>query len=120
MADNKQYITQAQENGTVMISEDVISTIVSTAISEVEGVIGTSSKTGADLPELLGKRGKGIRITIGHDNEVYVDCNVILSYGQSVVAVAKAVQDAVCGALESMTGVTVAAVNVNVCGIARQ
>ncbi len=120
MADNKQYITQAQENGAVMISEDVISTIVATAISEVEGVIGTGTKSGAELSDLLGKRGKGIRITIGQENEVYVDCNVILAYGQSVVAVAKSVQDAVCGALESMTGVKVAAVNVNVCGISRQ
>ena len=38
MADNKQYITQVQENGTVMISEDVITTIVINSIEEVEGV----------------------------------------------------------------------------------
>ena len=122
MADNKQYITQAQENGTVIISEDVIATIVSTAISEVEGVIGVSAKPGAEITELLGKKnwGKGIRITIGQEEEVYVDCNVVLSYGHSVVGVAKAVQDAVCSALESMTAVKVAAVNVNVCGITRQ
>jgi uncharacterized alkaline shock family protein YloU len=44
----------------------------------------------------------------------------VLSYGQSVVGVAKAIQDAVCGALESMTAIKVAAVNVNVCGITRQ
>ena len=37
MAENKQYITQAQENGSVMISEDVIATIVEQAIAEVEG-----------------------------------------------------------------------------------
>ena len=122
MADNKQYITQTQDNGTVMISEEVIATIVSTAITEVEGVVGMSSKPGAEITELLGKKNwsKGIRITIGQNDEIYVDCNVVLSYGQSVVAVAKAVQDAVCGALESMTAVKVAAVNVNVSGIARQ
>lgn len=122
MADNKQYITQTQDNGTVMISEEVIATIVSTAITEVEGVVGMSAKPGAEITELLGKKNwsKGIRITIGQNDEIYVDCNVVLSYGQSVVAVAKAVQDAVCGALESMTAVKVAAVNVNVSGIARQ
>lgn len=122
MADNKQYITQMQENGTVMIAEDVISTIVSTAISEVEGVIGVSAKPGAEITELLGRKNwsKGIRITIGQDDEVYVDCNVVLSYGHSVVGVAKNVQDAVRSALESMTAVKVGAVNVNVCGITRQ
>ena len=122
MADNKQYITKVQENGTVMISEDVIITIVSQAISEVEGVVGVSTKPGADIIDLLGKKnwGKGIRITFGQDNELSVDCNVVLAYGQSVVSVASAAQTAVCNAVESMAGVKVIAVNVNVCGIVRQ
>ena len=38
MADYKQYITQVQESGTVMISEDVVATIVINAIEEVEGI----------------------------------------------------------------------------------
>ena len=122
MAENKQYITQAQENGSVMISEDVIATIVDRAVCEVEGVVGLTSKPGADIAELIGKKnwGKGIKIVIGQDDELYIDCNVIIGYGQSVVAVAKAVQEAVTGALESMAGVVVASVNVNVCGIVRQ
>ena len=121
MAENKQYITQAQDNGSVMISEDVISTIVANAISEVEGVTTIGFKPGMDLSELISKRawGKGLKVVIGESNEVYIDCNVILAYGQSVVAVAKTIQDTVTGALESMTGVAVAGVNVNVCGIAR-
>lgn len=121
MAETKQYITQTQENGSILISEDVIATIVSHAVSEVEGVIGLSVKPGADIAEMIGKKnwGKGIKITTDHDG-LYIDCNVTVNYGQSVVNVAKAVQDAVLAALESVAGVTVAAVNVNVCGIARQ
>ena len=38
MAEYKQYITQVQENGNVMISEDVIATIVENALTEVDGV----------------------------------------------------------------------------------
>lgn len=122
MAENKQYITQEQENGTVMISEDVISTIVTHAVSEVEGIVGLSVKPGADIAEIIGKKnwGKGMKIVIGENDELYIDCNVVINYGQSVVAVAKGVQEAVTSALESMAGVKVAAVNVNVCGIARQ
>ena len=122
MAENKQYITQVQENGTVMISEDVVVTIVSQAISEVEGVVGMSTKPGADIADLLGKKnwGKGIRVAISQENVLSIDCNVVLAYGQSVVAVAAAVQTAVTAAVESMAGVTVAAVNVNICGIVRQ
>ncbi len=122
MAESKQYITQTQENGTVMISEDVIAEIVAHAAGEVEGVVGLSVKPGADIADLIGKksRAKGLKILIAEDNSVSIDCNVTVSYGQSVVNVAKAVQDAVTGALETMAGVVISAVNVNVCGIARQ
>ncbi len=122
MADNKQYITQLQEHGTVMISEDVIATIISHTIAEVEGVAGLSTKPGADIAEIIGKKnwGKGMKIVIGENDELSVECNLILKYGQSVVTVAKAVQEAVTSALESTTGVKVAYVNVNVCGIAAQ
>ena len=122
MADNKQYVTQVQDNGTVMISEDVIATIVANATAEVEGVVGLTTKPGADIADKIGMKnwGKGMKITIAEDNSVSVDCNVIVAYGQSVVAVAQNVQTAVTSALESATGINVKAVNVNVCGIVRQ
>ena len=122
MADNKQYITQVQDNGTVLISEDVIATIVIHAVEEVEGVVGLNAKPGADIVELIGKKnwGKGLKIAIGEEDALSIDCNITVAYGQSVVSVAKAVQDSVTNALESMAGVKIAAVNVNVCGIVRQ
>ena len=122
MADTKQYISHDQENGNVIISEDVIITIVSQAVSEVEGVVGMSTKPGADIVELLGKKnwGKGIRAAISEDDTISIDCNVVLAYGQSVVSVAAAIQAAVTAAIESMAGVKVVAVNVNICGIVRQ
>ncbi|MBE6925297.1 MAG: Asp23/Gls24 family envelope stress response protein [Ruminococcaceae bacterium] len=121
MADSKQYIEQAQENGVVMISEDVIATIVSQAISEVDGVIGLSAKPGADIAEIIGKKnwGKGMKISIS-DNKLTVDCNVVIGYGQNVVTVAAAAQNAIGNALESMANIKVGAVNINICGIIRQ
>lgn len=122
MAENKQYITQAQENGSVLISEDVIATIVANAVNEVEGIVGLSVKPGADIADMIGKKnwGKGMKISIGQDDSLTIDCNVNVGYGQSVVTVAKAVQEAVTAALESVAGIKVSAVNVNVCGIIRQ
>ena len=122
MADNKQYITQQQENGTVMISEDVIASIVANAVTEVEGVVGLSVKPGADIADMIGKKnwGKGLKIVISENDELTIDCNVNVGYGQSVVDVAKAVQESVTAALESVANVKVAAVNINVCGIIRQ
>lgn len=122
MAESKQYITQAQENGSVMISEDVIGTIVAHAVKDVEGVVGLSVKPGADIAELIGKKnwGKGMKIVISQDEALTIDCNVTVAYGHSVVAVAKAVQEAVANAVESMSGIKVSAVNVNICSIVRQ
>ena len=122
MAENKQYITQAQENGSVLISEDVIMDIVSLSVAEVEGVAGVSTKPGADSVELIGVKnwGRGLKVTIREDEQLIVDCNVNVKYGYSVVEVAQAVQDAVSSAIESMTNIKAAAVNVNVCGIVRQ
>ena len=122
MAENKQYIEMAQENGAVMISLDVISTIVCRAVTEVEGVIGFSSKPGTDIVDILSKKNssKGVRIEVSESDELSIECNVVINYGQSVVTVASAIQEAVSSAVESMTGIKVVEVNVNVCGIARQ
>ena len=122
MADNKQYITQNQDNGTVMISENVIATIVAQAVKEVEGVVSLNVKPGADIVELISKKnwGKGMKIIIEEDESLTVECNILVGYGQSVVAIAQAVQSTVSTHLDSMTGVKVNAVNVNVCGIIRQ
>ncbi len=122
MAENKQYITQEQDNGNIMISEDVIGTIVAQAIKDVEGVVGLSTKPGADIAELIGKKnwGKGIKVIVDEDNKVAIDCNVVVTYGQNVVAAASAVQIAVYNAVDSMTGIKVSSVNVNICEIVRQ
>lgn len=122
MAENKQYISQVQENGAVLISEDVIMTIVAHAVEEVEGVIGLNVKPGADIIELIGKKnwGKGLKVAIAENESLTIDCNITVAYGQSVVSVANAVQASVTNVLESMAGVKIAAVNVNVCGIVRQ
>ena len=110
-----EYITQAQENGNVLISEDVIAAIVENTLTEVEGVV----KGGADV---VGKKswGKGVRITVAEDNSLTLGCNIIVSYGESVINVAKNVQEAITTAVESVTGVTVTDVHVNVCGIVRK
>ena len=78
MAEYKQYITQNQENGSVMISEDVIATIAEHALIDVDGVVKGGS-------EIVGKKswGKGMRITISEDNTLSIGCNVIVRYGDS-------------------------------------
>ncbi|MBE6949950.1 MAG: Asp23/Gls24 family envelope stress response protein [Ruminococcaceae bacterium] len=111
MADNK-YITQAQENGSVLIAEEVLVNIISLAVAEVEGA-ELSGKPGINW-------GKGIKLTIDDENRVTAKCYINVAYDQSVVTIAANVQESVTTALESMAGVTVQGVNINVVGITRK
>ena len=110
MADYKRYITQTQENGNVMISEDVVAAIAENAVADVEG---------AALLRDLKNWNKGMKIMIAEDNSVAVSVNITVSYGHSVVNVANNVQSVITAAVENMTGVKVSEVNVNICGIAK-
>ena len=121
MAEYKQYITQIQENGNVMISEDVIAAIVAHALAEVDGIGSLGSKPGIVISDFTVKKNwsKSLKILIAEDNSVSIDCGVMVAYGNSVVEVAAAVQQAVTANVESMTGVKVTSVNVNICGIVK-
>lgn len=118
MSESKEYLVQPVEKGTVNISEEVVAAIAALAISEVEGVFGLSSSFTADLKEMLGRKNmsKGVKLTI-EDEVVTVECFVVITYGSEIPAVAANIQDAVITAVESMAGLKVAAVNVDICGI---
>ncbi|MBQ2432622.1 MAG: Asp23/Gls24 family envelope stress response protein [Peptococcaceae bacterium] len=122
MAENKQYIVQPQDNGTVNISEEVIAAIVAHAAVEVEGVASLNAHPSNDIIELVGKKTsvKGVKVTILENNSVAIDCNININYGESIVDVSAAVQDAARTALQSLAAIDIASVNVNVCGIVRQ
>ena len=119
MSEMKEYISRADELGNIHISEDVLAVIAAAAALGVEGVHGRAANLGSDLAELLGGKknlAKGIRIQVA-DQAVSVDISIVVKYGYLIPDVAKAVQDAVCSSMESMSSLTVTAVNVNVSGI---
>ena len=122
MADRKQYVTHAKDNGAILISEDVIATIVAHALAEVEGVGSLGVKPGVSLADFATKKnwGKGLKILIAEDNSVSIEVGIMIYYSYSVVDVAKEVQDAVTGSIESITGAKVTSVSVNICGIVRK
>ena len=117
MGDN--YIRCQEENGSINISEDVISSIVRSAIAEIEGVSGLSNTAGSDLAELLGLKtlSKGIKVQF-EDNKIVVDLIITVLYGCNIVTVARNVQDKVMNIVQSTTGIEQAEVNVHVSGIA--
>ncbi len=116
MAENKEYISKIEAEGSINISEDVISMIAVEAIKEVEGVGGVTN-AGAGK-EFLGKKHpfKGVRVSVEED-KVTVDTCILVTYGIPVNEVAKQVQTSVSKAVGDMTGLIVEAVNVNVSGV---
>lgn len=121
MADTKEYLPCADsKEGNIKISEDVVASIATIAASETEGVASMAASVGSEITEMFGRKGspKGVKIAMGEDDACTVDCYIVLKYGCSVTEVATLAQKNVKSAIESMAGIKVAAVNVQVTGIA--
>ena len=119
MAEHKDYWVTAGDQGTIKISEDVVASIAALAAAETEGVGGLAAGLAAEIASLLGKKGqnKGVRVQLGEQDTVGVELSILVEFGKSVGEVALAVQKAVKAAVESMTGLKTAVVNVVVSGV---
>lgn len=101
------------------ISEDVIGIIAGLAASEVEGIAGMTLGFVDGINQILGgnkKYSKGVKIEL-EGKKVTIDLYVNVKYGVRIPDVAWAAQNAVKSAVETMTGLDVIAVNINVQGI---
>ena len=114
MAESKNYIVQPQEGGNILISEDVIASIASLAVREVEGVYGLSATQTLDLTAILGKKNlsSGIRVTL-QDNVIDIACNLVVRMGQPVMTVAKNVQEGIANAVGFAIAETMLAAHFN-------
>ena len=112
------YISKETAGGSVHISEDVLSTIVSQAVAEVEGTQGLATSLGSEIAERLGKKNvaRGAKVSIEGD-EITVDVFILVKYGTAIQDIAVNVQAAVASGVEAITGISVKSVNVTVCGI---
>ncbi|MCI9613990.1 MAG: Asp23/Gls24 family envelope stress response protein [Dorea sp.] len=113
------YTIQSEENlGEVKIADEVVAIIAGLAAMEVEGV---SSMTGNATRELIGKLGmkslsKGVKVDV-LDGIVTVSLVLNLNYGYSIKDTTQKVQEKVKAAIENMTGLEVADVNIRVAGV---
>ncbi len=108
----------AGDLGMIRIADEVVSTVAGIAASEVEGVASMSGGWGTDLVEKLGRKNlaKGIKVESSGD-QTSIDIFVIIEFGYAIPKVAEAVQREVKMAVETMTGLTVAAVNVHIVSV---
>lgn len=113
------YTIQTDENlGEVKIADEVVAIIAGLASMEVEGV---SSMTGNATRELVSKFGmkslsKGVKVDV-LDGIVTVSLVLNLNYGYSIKDTTQRVQEKVKAAIENMTGLEVADVNIRVAGV---
>jgi len=98
--------------GSVKISDDVIATVSGIAIEDVAGVCGLA-EGGKEIAFGIKAPSKAVRAEM-KDNFVVVDLDIVVSYGANIPDVAWEVQSKVKKAVESMTGLVVQKVNVNV------
>lgn len=113
------YTIKEDENlGEVKIADEVVAIIAGLAAMEVEGVASMSGNATKELISRLGMKSlsKGVKVDV-LEGIVSVSLKLNLQYGYNVLEVSGKVQEKVKTAIENMTGLTVADVNIRVAGV---
>ena len=122
MEDNKKIIdeiTLKEEGGKVNISDDVVAAIAGIAASEIDGVYGMSGSVAAGIAEKLGAKKslqKGVKVDIKPDGSI-IDLYITVEFGVRIPELSWNIQENVKNSVETMTGISVAKVNVHVDGV---
>lgn len=112
------------EQGKTTIADQVVAKIAGTAAREVAGVsrLETQGATGAlaSLTQRVGgtteNPAQGVRVEVG-EREAAIDIKMSVRYGVSIPQVAEAVRHNIINRVQSMTGLSVKEVNVEVSDI---
>ncbi|MBQ1236698.1 MAG: Asp23/Gls24 family envelope stress response protein, partial [Oscillospiraceae bacterium] len=109
--------------GNLKISQDVVATVANFSAKEIDGVASMAScPATVNLKKFLGRNqqvkatNKSINIEM-NDDVAIIDVYVNLKYGAKIPVVSENIQKSMKNAVQSMTGIVVAKVNVFVVGI---
>lgn len=106
------------DESTLSIDGGVVEKIVAMTAREVDGVLQLKGSLINSLPGLRGSdTTKGVSVEMSGDDACTVNIAVILEYGKSAPRVFQELHDKVAGAIETMTGLKVTAVNVRVTNV---
>lgn len=107
------------EGGKVIFANDVVATIANLAAIEVEGVVALNGGVMEELTGKLGKKNytKGVKVDVNNDI-VTADMTITVKYGSKIQNVCRQIQNNVKKSIETMTGLSVAQVNIFVQSIA--
>ena len=116
MADNRKVVKIKEDNlGEVHVADEVVAIIAGLAATEVEGVASMAGNITNELVSKLGMKNlsKGVKVEVA-EKTVSVEVALNISYGYSIPEVSEKVQQKVKSAIETMTGLSVAIVNVRI------
>ena len=104
--------------GDVKIADEVVAIIAGLAATEVEGVASMAGNITNELISKLGmkKLSRGVKVGV-LEGVVTVSLALNLKYNYSIVDVTARVQEKVKSAIENMTGLEVADINIRVAGV---
>ena len=116
MADNRKVVKIKEDNlGEVHVADEVVAIIAGLAATEVEGVASMAGNITNELVSKLGMKNlsKGVKVEVA-EKTVSVVVALNISYVYSIPEVSEKVQEKVKSAIETMTGLSVAIVNVRI------
>lgn len=116
MADNRKVVKIKEDNlGEVHVADEVVAIIAGLAATEVEGVASMAGNITNELVSKLGMKNlsKGVKVEVA-EKTVSVEVALNISYGYFIPEVSEKVQEKVKSAIETMTGLSVAIVNVRI------
>ena len=121
MAKDERNIYTIQDDssmGEVKIVDEVVVIIAALAATEVEGVASMAGNITNELISRLGMKNlsKGVKVDV-LEGVVTVSLALNMKYNYSIMDVSAKVQEKVKSAVENMTGLEVADVNVKVAGV---
>jgi uncharacterized alkaline shock family protein YloU len=119
MAENRKIIQiKSDQLGEVKIAEEVVAIVAGLAATEVDGVSSMAGNITNEIVSRLGMRNlsKGIEIEVEND-EIKVSVAINIAYGYNIPDVSAKVQDKISSAIENMTGLHVAEVNVKIASV---
>ena len=104
--------------GEVKIADEVVAIIAALAATEVEGVASMAGNITNELVSRLGMKNlsRGVKVDV-LEGVVTVSLTLNLKYDYNIMDVTAKVQEKVKNAVENMTGLEVADVNIKVAGV---
>lgn len=105
--------------GSIFLYENVLANIAGISTIECYGLVGMAPKGSADgLVELLKREhlSKGVKVYM-EEGKLVIDLYIVVEFGTKISAVAQNIIDKVKYSVETMTGMEVKKVNVNVKGV---